>query len=87
MGNTKHLEKPTTVINTVACEDCGDVCSRKVTYRKVQYPQPHWKISCNCEKIQHPETGEFLHKNTTVMREYYSSNNVKKTKRLRELAK
>ena len=78
MGNTKHLEKPTTTINTVACEDCGDVCSRKVAYRRVEKPYAHWKVSCYCGKIQHPETGEFIHKNTAEMREYYSPKNARK---------
>jgi hypothetical protein len=87
MGNTKHLEKPTTKINTVACGDCGDVCSRKLTYRKVQNPLLHWKVSCNCGKSQYPVTGEFLHNNTAEMREYYSPGNIKKIKKLHSLAK
>lgn len=43
------------------CEDCHLVVVNRVVNKKIyQYPQRHWRESCeNCRKTRNPETGVF----------------------------
>jgi hypothetical protein len=62
------------------CEDCRLVVENRVVSKRVhQYPQRHWRESCEpCHKTLNPETGQFdidTDKSQSVFTSYFNKQN------------